>query len=112
MINYQGRLFRPVKTEGASDTTAETIFNYSQKGDLLTGSYAGGAVRYGHLIGIVDAAGHIKMRYHHITKDGELMTGICRSTPEFMDNGKIRLHERWQWTSGDGSEGRSTLEEL
>lgn len=116
MINYEGRLFRPVTTDGAaqgnSDTTADSIFRYSQKGDILTGTYSGGAVRYGQLIGTVDAAGHIDMRYHHVTMDGALMTGICHSRPEILDSGKIRLHERWRWTSGDASEGRSTLEEL
>jgi hypothetical protein len=29
-----------------------------------------------------------------------------------MKNGKIRLHEKWQWTSGDGSKGESILEEI
>jgi len=40
------------------------------------------------------------------------MTGVCRSVPEVMSNGKIRLHETWQWTSGDGSGGSSVLGEI
>jgi len=40
------------------------------------------------------------------------MTGICKSKPEILPNGKIRLHERWQWTSGDLSLGQSIIEEL
>jgi hypothetical protein len=51
------------------------------------------------------------MRYHHVNTNGELMTGICRSTPELLPSGKIRLHEEWQWTSGDGSKGKSIVEE-
>ncbi len=51
------------------------------------------------------------MRYHQINDRGEIMTGFCKSTPEIMENGKIRLHEKWQWTSGDFSEGNSVLEE-
>ncbi|WP_321538875.1 hypothetical protein [Flavobacterium piscinae] len=39
------------------------------------------------------------------------MTGICHSKPEIMENGKIRLHETWQWTSGDYSNGESIIEE-
>jgi hypothetical protein len=40
------------------------------------------------------------------------MTGKCYSTPEIMDNGKIRLHEIWEWTSGDCSKGNSIIEEI
>jgi len=112
MYYYGGRLFRPVSTEGQSDTTSETIFRYQQKDELLTGTYAGGNIRFGHLIGTVNVAGRIDMRYHHITVGGELMTGTCKSIPEEMENGKLRLHERWQWTSGDKSKGRSIIEEI
>ncbi|MGB0908172.1 MAG: n-acetylglutamate synthase [Maricaulaceae bacterium] len=112
MIYYGGRLFRPVSTTGSSETSSETIFKYEQKIDLLTGTYSGGDIRFGHLLGTVDESGNINMRYHHITNDGELMTGRCESTPEVLENGKIRLHEKWKWTSGDLSRGTSILEEL
>ena len=52
------------------------------------------------------------MRYHHVNAAGELMTGVCRSTPELLPDGRVRLHERWQWTSGDGSSGESVIEEV
>ena len=111
-VHYGGRLFRPMSTEGTSDTDSETIFKYEQRRGLLTGTYSGGQISYGHLIGLVDELGHIDMRYHHLTVDGELKTGICRSVPEFLDSGKIRLHESWQWMSGNCEKGTSILEEL
>lgn len=40
------------------------------------------------------------------------MTGICRSTPEILEDGRIRLHEEWIWTSGDQSSGKSIIEEI
>ncbi|MCH5689438.1 hypothetical protein LWM68_37470 [Niabella sp. W65] len=43
---------------------------------------------------------------------GELMTGTCSSVPEILPDGKIRLHETWQWTSGDQSAGTSIIEEV
>ena len=33
------------------------------------------------------------MRYHQVNDRGELMTGVCRSTPEVLPDGRIRLHE-------------------
>ncbi|CAM1359876.1 n-acetylglutamate synthase [Tenacibaculum xiamenense] len=111
-MNYNNRKFKAVSSSGNSETSEDTVFLYCQKGNILTSSYNGGKIKEGHLIGLVDEKGNIEMRYHQINKKGELMTGICFSTPEIMSNGKIRLHESWQWTSGDKSKGQSILEEI
>ena len=112
MINYNDRRFRPVRNSANGETSPETIFHYEQEGRILTSSYSGGRIRSGHLIALVDDEGCIDMRYHQVNDQGELMTGVCRSIPEVMPNGKIRLHETWQWTSGDGTQGNSILEEI
>jgi len=112
MINYNDRHFRPVRNTENGETSAETLFHYKQVGNVLTSAYSGGRIRYGHLIGLVDDEGVIDMRYHQVNDRDELTTGICRSTPEVLSNGKVRLHEEWRWTSGDESRGSSVLEEL
>jgi hypothetical protein len=112
MINYGERLFRPVRTEGASQTDQETLFRYSQLGNRVTATYSGGSIAYGHLLGLVDENGVLEMRYHQVDVEGELRTGVCTTTPEVLKDGKLRLHERWRWTCGDGSSGSSTLEEI
>ncbi len=111
-MNYNNKTFHPVENSENGETTAETIFEYKQNGNILTSEYKGGEIVSGHLIGLVDDHGNIEMRYHQINKKGELMTGICFSKPEIMENGKIRLYEEWRWTSGNMSSGKSTLEEL
>lgn len=78
----------------------------------MTSIYSGGKIIKGHLIGLVDAQGNIDMSYHQVNAEGKLMTGICNSKPEILENGKIRLHEKWQWTTGDNSKGNSILEEI
>ncbi|HRF81744.1 MAG TPA: hypothetical protein PL070_16825 [Flavobacteriales bacterium] len=70
----------------------EAIFRFRQVGNILTSTYSGGRIHQGHLIRIVDERGGIDLRYHPINDRNELMTGICRSTPETLPNGKIRLH--------------------
>jgi len=111
-INYNNKIFRPVHNSENGETTEETRFMYKQEGQILTSEYSGGNIRKGHLIGWVDADGTIDMRYHQVNTNNELMTGICTSKPELLPNGKIRLHETWQWTSGDKSVGNSILEEV
>jgi hypothetical protein len=111
MINYNDKVFKPVSNTENGETTHETTFHYQQTGNVLTSAYSGGKIKVGHLIGLVDDKGNIDMRYHQINTNGELMTGICKSTPEILKSGKIRLHEIWEWTSGDGSKGESIIEE-
>ena len=112
MLNYHNKKFRPVQNTDNGETTAETIFHYQQEGNILTSNYSGGKIKFGHLIGLVDESGNIDMRYHQVNEAGELMTGVCRSRPEILPNGKIQLHETWRWTSGDGSAGESIIEEI
>lgn len=112
MINYNNKSFSPVSNTDNGETTNETIFHYKQVDNILQAAYSGGQIKYGHLIGIVDENGNIDMRYHQVNTKGELMTGTCKSVPEILSNGKIRLHETWKWTSGDESNGESIIEEL
>lgn len=111
-MNYNKKLFKANSNTQNGDTSSETIFEYIQNGNVLSSNYSGGKILVGHLIGIVNEQGLINMRYHHINSEGELMTGICISNPEMLPNGKVRLHEKWRWTSGDCSEGESILEEI
>ncbi|KQM63854.1 n-acetylglutamate synthase [Pedobacter sp. Leaf216] len=111
MINYNNKVFKPVSNTENGETSDETVFTYQQTGNILTAGYTGGKIVSGHLIGLVDEHGNIEMRYHQVNNKGELMTGICQSVPEHLPNGKIRLHETWQWTSGDRSKGKSIIEE-
>jgi hypothetical protein len=111
MINYNDKIFRPIVNSENGETSNETIFIYKQTGNILMSEYSGGKIKSGHLIGLVDENGNIDMRYHQVNNEGEIMTGICKSIPEILENGKIRLHESWQWTSGDKSEGNSVIEE-
>lgn len=111
-MHYHNKRFTTTSNSPNGETSAETIFVYQQQGNILTATYAGGSIVSGHLIGLVDAQGNINMRYHQVNQKGELMTGICQSRPEVLANGKLRLHETWQWTSGDHSKGTSVVEEM
>lgn len=111
-MNYHNKKFRPVSNTENGETSEETLFHYRQEGNILTCSYSGGQIVSGQLIALVDEDGNIDMRYHQVNQKGELMTGICHSKPEILADGRIRLHESWQWTSGDQSKGNSILEEV
>jgi hypothetical protein len=111
-MNYNDKKFRPISNTDNGEISDKTIFHYEQEGNVLTCEYTGEQITKGHLIGLVDEEGNIDMRYHQINTKGQIMTGICKSKPEILQNGKIRLHESWQWTSGDESKGESVIEEI
>ena len=111
-IDYDGRRFRGVANTAGGEVSAGTVFDYRQRGDIVWATYEGGGVRLGTLVATVGADGDLDMRYAHVNGEGALMTGVCRSRPECLPDGRLRLHERWRWTSGDGSAGTSTVEEV
>ena len=112
MINYDGKIFRSSRNSASGEIDADTMFHYHQSGRIVWAEYRGGRIARGHLIAVCDSEGVLDMRYHHVNTGGELMTGTCKSTPEVLDDGRIRLHETWQWTSGGEDQGNSIIEEF
>jgi hypothetical protein len=112
LLNYNNKKFRPLKNSENGDVTNELIFHYKQTGNILTCEYSGKKIKKGQLLGIVESDGTIKMNYHQITLDHKLKTGNCISKPKTLENGKLILEENWQWTNGNKSKGKSTLEEI
>ena len=111
-INYDGRRFVSVENSEAGEAGAGTVFCYRQRGSVVWATYEGGRVLFGTLVAACDGEGRLDMRYSHVNTRGELMTGRCRSIPELLPGGRLRLHESWQWTCGDFASGRSVLEEV
>ncbi len=111
-INFDNRAFRSVANTPNGEVGGETLFRYRQRGDLVWATYEGNGIVQGHLIATVAPDGALDMRYHHRSPSGALMTGLCRSRLEILPDGRYRLYEDWQWTSGDQSRGTSVIEEI
>lgn len=111
-INYDQRVFKSISNSETGEVSGETTFYYRQKDNFVWAEYSGGAIIFGTLIAKIVENGVLEMRYQHLNRNNELMTGKCISTPEILPDGKIRLYEKWQWTSGDLSAGESIVEEI
>lgn len=112
LMNYNNKTFKLISSSGNSDLTSNTTFLYKQKDNLLISEYMSENVKFGQIIGVVSRNGEINMSYQQVGQDGKLKTGVCNSKPEILGNGKIRLYEKWTWTSGDKTQGQSVLEEV
>ena len=108
-INYDNREFHPVVNSANGQVNGDTRFEYKQQGDLLMATYQGGGIRHGQMVGLILEDDSLDFCYQHLTHAGELRSGRCQSTPERLPDGRVRLHERWQWN--DGSSGESIIEE-
>lgn len=111
-MNYNNKTFKLKTSTTNGSLSINTIFNYSQKDTIITCTYSSETIKHGQLLGQVAEDGSIDMRYHQLTHNGLFQIGKCCSTPEIMSNGKIRLHEHWNWMDGDQSSGNSILEEI
>jgi len=111
-INNNNRTFHSVSNLESGEVGADTVFRYRQDGQIVWAKYSGGKIVHGQLVAVCGDDGALDMRYQHVNSKGELMTGICRSTPELLADGRLRLYEKWHWTSGDLSAGESVVEEV
>lgn len=115
--NFNNRTFATQLNTPNGQVSPSTLFHYHQSSSpsgppIVWAEYAGGPIVKGSLIATVQADGLLDARYQHVDTSGEWMTGQCRSTAEVLPDGRLRLHERWRWTSGDRSEGESVVEEV
>jgi len=112
MINYHNKIFATVDSTDTGEVSSETRFHYRHEGSIVWATYEGGSIWWGTLMAFVDNEGNLDMRYQHLNRAGEFKSGRCQSTPEILEDGRIRLHEEWQWTCDDHSTGTSVIEEV
>lgn len=111
-FNLHQKTFYSVANSSNGEVGAATVFRYFQEEDLVWASYSGGSIRYGNIVGKWLEDDQLEIRYQHLSEDGVLKTGRCHSTPEQLPDGRLRLYEEWQWTSGDLLSGTSVIEEI
>ncbi|AQY52082.1 n-acetylglutamate synthase [Listeria weihenstephanensis] len=112
MVDYQGKKFVVVENSENGEVSTETVFHYFQDGDVISGTYEGGEIERGTLIGVVNRDGSLDFRYNHVSIHKKIRSGTCHSTPENLPNGKLRMHEKWQWNGLERDSGTSIVEEI
>jgi uncharacterized protein (AIM24 family) len=110
--NINNKTFRSISNSANGEVNSETHFHYEQDGDVIFANYYGGNIVKGHLVGKQLSTGQLEFLYHHINTNGELMAGKCTSTPQATEGGKLKFIEKWQWVTGNKSEGESEIIEI
>ena len=112
IFNYDGKIFVPKINSENGEVDNQTIFKYHQNESIVWAEYIGGDIIKGNLLGTVSEEGVLDFYYQHINKHGQQRIGKCYSMPRVLENGKLELHEEWQWLNGDKSRGSSVITEL
>lgn len=112
MIDYNGRKFVAIENTENGEVSSQTVFEYKQQGNIISAAYGGGEIIQGTLIGLVREDGSLEFRYNHVNTKDEIRGGKCVSTPQILPDGRIRLHEKWQWLDTEAAEGSSIIEEV
>jgi len=111
-INYDGKSFVPKRNTENGEVDGQTVFHYHQKENTIWADYYGGEIKQGFLIGMVNEKGDLEFTYQHINVSNQLRLGKCNSVPVLSEDGKIEMHEEWQWLNGDKSKGISVIVEV
>lgn len=87
----------------------ETIFHFTQAGEVVEARYAGGRIRAGYLVGLVKH-NELVFRYCQLSDHAQLDGGSSRCQLEEAADGRMRIIESFAWESQAGS-GVNILEE-
>ncbi|MET8676513.1 hypothetical protein ABZW18_02625 [Streptomyces sp. NPDC004647] len=107
--SLDGLVLAPVADQAPGQVGTRTRFEYHEARGRIWADYAGGDIVRGFLLGTREKD-RLDFRYVQLKQDGSTSSGHCESTVVELDDGRIRLEERWEWESQRGS-GTSVVEE-
>ncbi len=111
MISLDKIRMNIIKTSINGVVDKETVFIFSQNGNIVSASYSGGKIKQGYLIGTIEND-KLTFGYCQIQTDNKIDNGqsICQLL--IGENGKFRLIENFKWLSRDGNSGTNIFEEF
>ncbi|MET9926523.1 MULTISPECIES: hypothetical protein [unclassified Streptomyces] len=108
--SLDGLVLSPVADQAPGQVGTRTRFTYHEQDGVIWAEYTGGDVVRGRLIGTREGD-ELDFRYVQLKQDGTTSSGHCLSTVVDLADGRVRLAERWEWESQEGS-GTSVVEEV
>lgn len=101
MINFHNKKMNVIKTAENGVVNHNTIFHFEQKGARVIARYNGGKVKRGVLVGNIKGR-KLLFSYTQQHDDGQVAGGESKCDIKFLENGSLRLIERFNWEQGRG----------
>ncbi len=112
MFNLNNKVFKALSNSKNGEVDESTLFYYHQEDNIIWADYHGKDILKGHLLGKQLENGKFDFVYHHVNQKGELKIGKCLSYAKLLNDGKLKLFEKWQWLCDDMPSGESELIEM
>ncbi len=109
-ISLDGRTLVGIANSEDGELSSHTRFEFEQEGERIYAHYSGGDIVDGHLVGTFDG-NEWNIRYSQINSNRETASRHSVGTVELLDDGRVRVEDKWEWESQEGS-GESVLEEV
>jgi hypothetical protein len=87
--------------------TDATVFCYFEEDAVVTGTYEGGEIASGQVVGKRLPNNRLALVFQCLTKDGALKSGQSEGFIATNEAGKLTLSFDWNWFNGDQSGGKS-----
>ena len=101
-FNFNNKTFSLLENSENGKVNSETLFRYSQEGNLVTADYSGGTIKQGKIIAHLNN-NQLNMLYQCITTENELKAGKAIAEISLTKYNKIKLKLNWEWL-GDKNE--------
>ena len=105
-INFNNKRFSLIMNSKNDEVDSETIFEYKQKGDLVTAAYYGGTIKYGKIIAVY-RDNILDMLYQCVTTTNELIAGKAIADILITSKNKVKLKLHWHWLDNENLSGVS-----
>lgn len=109
-LDLDDRLMNAVSTASTGVVDARTIFHFRQKGRRVWARYHGGEIERGFLCGRLDGR-DLHFRFAQVQVDGKVDGGASDGELEWLDDGRLQIRERFEWSSRGGV-GENLIAEL
>ena len=105
-FNFHNKTFYLIENSESGKVNSDTVFNYQQKGNIVTADYSGGTIRYGKIISTLEND-ILNMVYQCVTTENELKAGKAVAKISLTKENKILLQLNWQWLNENQEKGVS-----
>ena len=110
MINLDGLRMYVSSTAADGVVNSDTRLHFIQKGQRVAARYTGGSVKRGWLVGRLSGS-ELVFRYAQSEAAGDVHGGHSVCVVERLSAGRVRIIERFTWTSRTGS-GTNVFDEI
>ena len=106
-MKLTGLAFRAVANSKNGSLNTDTIMRFASDDGVIIGSYSGGTIVAGHVLGKWLAESEMEMLYQGATTAGQVQAGKAHAQFRPNADGRMSMCLEWQWLTGYHSSGQS-----